>query len=154
MSGRPKVVITDYDFGDVSIETEILEKAGAEVIALQAKSEDDLFEVAKDCSAMINQYARVGYETISRMKKCQVIARYGIGVDIVDVEAATDRGILVTNVRDYCTEEVADHAISLWLTLARKIFDYNTAVRKGICCLLYTSPSPRDRTRSRMPSSA
>lgn len=132
MSGRPKVVITDYDFGDVSIETEILEKAGAEVIALQAKSEDDLFEVAKDCSAMINQYARVGYETISRMKKCQVIARYGIGVDIVDVEAATDRGILVTNVRDYCTEEVADHAISLWLTLARKIFDYNTAVRKGI----------------------
>jgi D-3-phosphoglycerate dehydrogenase len=132
MSSRPKVVITDFDYGDVKIETEILEKAGAEVIALQARSEQDLFEVAKDCAAMMNQYARIGAETISRMEKCQVIARYGIGVDIVDVDAATRKGILVTNVRDYCTEEVADHAISLWLTLARKLFDYNRAVRKGI----------------------
>jgi hypothetical protein len=42
------------------------------------------------------------------MQKCEVIARYGVGVDIVDVGAASDRGILVTNVQDYCTEEVAD----------------------------------------------
>ncbi len=132
MSNRPKVVITDFDYGDVDIETRILEKAGAEVVALQAKSEGDLFEAAKDCAAMMNQYARVGAETISRMEKCQVIARYGIGVDIVDVEAATRSGILVTNVRDYCTEEVADHAITLWLTLARKILEFNHAVHKGI----------------------
>lgn len=129
---RPKVVITDYDFGDVSVEREILEAAGAEVIALQAKSESDLFEVAPTCAAMMNQYARVGKETIARMQKCEVIARYGVGVDIVDVEAATERGILVTNVQDYCTEEVADHAISLWLTLARKLPDYDRATHKGI----------------------
>ena len=55
MINKPKVVITDFDYGDVSIETEILEKAGAEVITLQAKSEQDLFDVAKDCAAMINQ---------------------------------------------------------------------------------------------------
>ncbi len=132
MSDRPKVVITDFDYGDVDIETRILEKAGAEVVALQAKSETELFEAAKDCAAMINQYARVGAETISRMEKCRVIARYGIGVDIVDVEAATLRGILVTNVRDYCTEEVADHAISLWLTLARKILIFDRETHKGI----------------------
>lgn len=129
---RPKVVITDYDFGDVSVEREILEAAGAEVIALQAKSESDLFEVAPTCAAMMNQYARVGKETIARMQKCEVIARYGVGVDIVDVEAATEQGILVTNVQDYCTEEVADHAISLWLTLARKLPDYDRATHKGI----------------------
>ena len=69
----------------------------------------------------MNQYARVGAETIARMERCRVIARYGIGVDIVDVEAATRKGILVTNVRDYCTDEVADHAIALWLALARKL---------------------------------
>ena len=132
MSDRPKVVITDYDYGNVDIETEILENAGAEVIALQAKSEQDLFEVAKDCAAMMNQYARIGADTIAHMEQCQVIARYGIGVDIVDVDAATRNGILVTNVRDYCTEEVADHAITLWLTLARKILDYNQAVHEGI----------------------
>ena len=129
---RPKVVITDYDFGDVDVETEILEAAGAEVIALQAKSQDDLFDVAPDCAAMMNQYARVGKETILRMQKCEVIARYGVGVDIVDVATATDRGILVTNVQNYCTEEVADHAIALWLTLARKLPQYDRATHAGI----------------------
>jgi len=129
---RPKVVITDYDFGDVSVETEILEAAGAEVIALQAKSEEDLFDVAPHCAAMMNQYARIGKETITRMQKCEVIARYGVGVDIVDVGTATDRGILVTNVQNYCTEEVADHAIALWLTLARKLPDYDRATHAGI----------------------
>lgn len=128
----PKVVITDYDFGDLRVEREILEAAGAEVIALQAKTEADLFEAAPDCAAMINQYARIGRDTISRMQKCEVIARYGVGVDIVDVAAATDRQIPVTNVQDYCTEEVADHAISLWLALARKLFDYNRATHEGI----------------------
>ena len=120
---RPKVVITDYDFGDVSIETEILEAAGAEVIALQVKHEKDLLDVAPDCAAMMNQYARIGRETILRMQKCEVIARYGVGVDIVDVDTATEQGILVTNVQNYCTEEVADHAVALWLTLARKLPD-------------------------------
>jgi D-3-phosphoglycerate dehydrogenase len=80
----------------------------------------------------MNQYARVGAETIRIMKRCKVIARYGIGVDIVDVEAATARGILVTNVRDYCTEEVADHAVALWLTLSRKLWQYDRATHAGV----------------------
>ncbi|WP_282153109.1 C-terminal binding protein [Ruegeria atlantica] len=129
---RPMVVIADYDFGNVDVETEILEAAGAEVIALQAKSEEDLFEVAPHCAAMMNQYAKVGQQTITRMERCEVIARYGVGVDIVDVGTATERGILVTNVQNYCTEEVADHAISLWLTLARKLPDYDRATHAGI----------------------
>jgi D-3-phosphoglycerate dehydrogenase len=81
---------------------------------------------------MINQYARIGSKTISRMQKCEVIARYGVGVDIVDVETATKNGILVTNVQDYCTEEVADHAVALWLTLARKLPEYDRATHAGI----------------------
>ena len=62
-------MITDYDYGDVSVEKEILEAVGAEVVALQAKSEADLFDVAPDCAAMMNQYARIGGSVISRMKK-------------------------------------------------------------------------------------
>ncbi|WP_458526004.1 C-terminal binding protein [Onishia taeanensis] len=131
MSARPKVVITDYDFADVELEREILEQAGAEVVALQAKSEQDLLEHAHDCAAMINQYAYIGATTIAAMQQCQVIARYGVGTDIVDVTAATAKGIQVTNVRDYCTEEVADHAISLWLALARGLFPYNRATHRG-----------------------
>lgn len=132
MSRRFKVVITDYDYGDIAIEEEILNAAGADVIGLQAKSEDELIEVARDCDAIMNQYARVGSKVISAMTQCKVIARYGVGVDIVDVEAATNRNILVTNVRNYCTEEVADHAISMWLALARNLFAYNTATHEGI----------------------
>jgi len=125
-------VITDYDFGDVAVETAILEAVGAEVVALQARCEADLFDVAPHCAAMMNQYAMVGRETIARMRRCEVIARYGVGVDIVDVGAATERGILVTNVQDYCTEEVADHAIALWLSLARKLSDYDRATHEGV----------------------
>ncbi|WP_319529616.1 C-terminal binding protein [uncultured Cohaesibacter sp.] len=132
MKHAPKVIISDYDYGDYEVERAILEEAGARVVALQAKCEEDLFEEVKDCAAIMNQYARVGARTIEHMQQCKVIARYGVGVDIVDVEAATRKGILVTNVQDYCTEEVADHAITLWLTLARKIQAFNEATHKGI----------------------
>lgn len=144
---RPKVVITDYDFGDVDVEREILEAAGAEVIALQSKSQDDLLNAASDCAAMMNQYARIGAKTIAQMNKCEVIARYGVGVDIVDVDAATHKGILVTNVMDYCTEEVADHAIALWLTLVRKLPDYDRATHQGIW--RWQSGQPVNRVRGR-----
>lgn len=145
MTARPKVVITDYDYGDVDIERSILEPVGAEIIALQAKSEDDLIEAARDCAAIMNQYARVGARTINAMENCKVIARYGVGVDIVDVAAAAEKGILVTNVRDYCTEEVADHAISLWLALARGLFPYDRATHRGIW--RWQSAAPLHRLR-------
>jgi len=144
---RPKVVITDYDFGDIDVERSILEPIGAEVIGLQTKNEEGLFVAARDCAAMINQYARVGSRTIEKMEQCEVIARYGVGVDIVDVEAATQKGIMVTNVRDYCIEEVADHAIAMWLTLARKIPEYNRATHEGIW--QWQSGKPIYRTRGR-----
>jgi D-3-phosphoglycerate dehydrogenase len=130
--GRFKVVITDFDYGDNDVERAILEPAGAEIVPLQAKNEDDLLNEARDCDAIMNQYARVGAKTIAVMERCKVIARYGVGVDIVDVEAATARGIQVTNVRDYCTEEVADHAVALWLTLARKLPQYDRATHEGV----------------------
>jgi D-3-phosphoglycerate dehydrogenase / 2-oxoglutarate reductase len=147
-AARPKVVITDYDYGNVEIERAILEAAGAEVVALQAKTEDDLLAAARDCSAIMNQYARVGARTIAVMDRCKVIARYGVGVDIVDVAAATAKGILVTNVRDYCTEEVADHAISLWLALARGLFPYDRATHQGIW--RWQSAAPLHRLRGQV----
>ena len=148
MTSRLKVVITDYDYGNVDIERAILEAVGAEVVALQAKSEDDLLEAARDCAAIMNQYARVGAKTIAAMERCKVIARYGVGVDIVDVTAATAKGILVTNVRDYCTEEVADHAVSLWLALARGLFPYNKATHQGLW--QWQSAAPLHRLRGKV----
>jgi D-3-phosphoglycerate dehydrogenase len=143
-----KVVITDFDYGDNDIERAILAPIGAEVVALQAKSEADLAADAADCDAIMNQYARVGAKTINLMQRCKVIARYGVGVDIVDVEAATSRNILVTNVRDYCTEEVADHAIALWMTLARSLPAYDRATHQGIW--RWQSGAPVYRLRGRV----
>jgi phosphoglycerate dehydrogenase-like enzyme len=126
------VVIADYDFGDVDIERGIVEAAGFELVAAQCKSERDVIATARDAVAVITQYARVGAKAIEAFTRCRVIARYGTGVDIVDVDAATRRGIQVTNApNEWCADEVADHAIALWLAAARKIPLYNDATRRG-----------------------
>jgi D-3-phosphoglycerate dehydrogenase len=132
MSRKLKVVITDYDYGDVNVERPLIEGAGFELVAAQCKSEDELIEVAHDASAVITQYARVGEKTINAFTNCRLIARYGTGVDIVDVEAATRRNILVTNIPDYCVDEVADHAMGLLLACIRKLKIYDKTLRSGV----------------------
>jgi dihydroxy-acid dehydratase len=129
---RGRVVILDYDFGDVDVERRIVEAAGFELVPEQCKSEAEVIAVARDADAVITQYARVGEQAIGAFTRCRVIARYGTGVDIVDVDAATRRGIQVTNApSDWCSDEVADHAITLWLAAARKIPRYDAATRRG-----------------------
>ncbi|MBV9801091.1 MAG: hypothetical protein JO039_23805, partial [Solirubrobacterales bacterium] len=95
---REKIVIADYDYGDVDIERAIIEKAGLELIATQCKTEEEVIEVAHDAAAVVAQYATISARVIAELSDCRVIARYGTGVDIVDVEAATSHNILVTNV--------------------------------------------------------
>jgi D-3-phosphoglycerate dehydrogenase len=126
------VVIADHDFGDVDIERAIIERAGFDVVAAQCKSEGDVIAAARDAVGVITQYARVGARAVEAFTRCQVIARYGTGVDIVDVDAATRRGIQVTNApNEWCADEVADHAIALWLAAVRKITQYDAATRRG-----------------------
>ena len=127
------VVIADYDYGDVDIERAIIEKAGLRLATAQCKTEDDVIAAARDADAIIAQYATVGAKAIGALTRCEVIARYGTGTDIVDVEAAARHGILVTNVpNDWCENEVADHAMALLLAAARKICQYDQATRAGI----------------------
>jgi D-3-phosphoglycerate dehydrogenase len=125
-----KVLIADYDFGNVDIEREILR--GFEVVAAQCKNEDEVIEVGRDADAVITQYAPVQARAIAAFERCKVIARYGTGVDIVDVKAATQKGIQVTNApSQWCADEVADHAIALWLAAVRKLKQYDKATEKG-----------------------
>ena len=129
---KAKVVIADYDYGDVDIERAIVTAAGFALVPAQAKSEDDVIAVASDADAVLTQYAEIGKSAIASFKRCKVIARYGIGVDIVDVEEATRRNIVVTNVpNDWCMNEVADHAVALLLALVRKLPQYDRATRAG-----------------------
>jgi D-3-phosphoglycerate dehydrogenase / 2-oxoglutarate reductase len=126
------VVIADYDFGDVDVERAIIEEAGFELTAAQCKTEDEVIDVARDAAAVVAQYATISARVIDELAACRVIARYGSGVDIVDVDAATRHDILVTNVpSDWCENEVADHALALLLAVSRKITVYDRATRDG-----------------------
>ena len=113
-------------------ERAIIEQAGFELIAAQCKTEEEVIEVAHDAAAVVAQYATISARVIAELAECRVIARYGTGVDIVDVEAATRLGVLVTNVpNDWCESEVADHAMALLLAVARKVNIYDRATRAG-----------------------
>src|SRR5262245_1483717 len=133
MGTKGTVLIADYDFGNVDVERAIIEKAGFALVPAQCKSEEEVIANGRDADAVITQYARVGARAIAAFTRCRVIARYGTGVDIVDVSAATGHGIQVTNApNDWCADEVADHAVALWLAAARKIPTYDRETRKGV----------------------
>jgi D-3-phosphoglycerate dehydrogenase len=127
------IVVTDYDFADIEIERAIVESSGLAFRALNAKCESDIIQGAPGATALITQYAYIGREVIDALPNLRHIARYGVGTDIVDVNYATDRGVLVTNVpADYCRNEVADHALSMMLYFARGLGAYDQATRAGV----------------------
>src|SRR4030042_975697 len=115
-----KVVITDADHGSIEEEKREFGRIGAELILAQIKEEEDLIRVCKDADGLLNQYARLTRKVLEKLLKCKVIGRYGVGIDPRDLKAATDLGIIVANVPDYCVDEVADQALSMILALIRK----------------------------------
>lgn len=128
----PLVVVTDFDFEDDSIERSLVEEAGFEFQSFHALSEDEIASAAPKASALIVQYGKVGKTVIDALPDLKIIARYGVGVDIIDVEYATEKGVQVTNVpADYCLNEVADHALAMMLTINRQLLSYDAAVRSG-----------------------
>ena len=124
------VAITDCEFS--SIEPEVQELAGlATVSKYSCRNEEDVIDAAKDADAIIVQYAPISRRVIQALTRCKVIARYGVGVDMIDLEAASERGILVANVPDYCQEEVSDHTVALILASCRRIVQLHTSVNGG-----------------------
>ena len=120
-NGKPKIVITDCDHPSIEIEREVLNEIKPELVLAYCNTEDEVIEVAKDADGIINQYAPITRRVIESLKRCKVIARYGVGVDNIDVEAATEHKIIVANVPDYCIDEVSTHTMALILACARGI---------------------------------
>jgi D-3-phosphoglycerate dehydrogenase len=128
---KAKVVITDYVWESLDVERKTLGEM-AELVALKTKKPEEFLGAAADCDALLNTYAGpITADVMSKMPKCRIIARYGIGVDTIDLEAATRAGIIVTNNPTYCIEEVAEHTMALLLACARKIAFYDRLVRSG-----------------------
>jgi D-3-phosphoglycerate dehydrogenase len=126
-----KVLITDFNYPDVELERRILEDAGLELVTAQCRSEEDVIEAGQGVSAMLTQYAKITARVMAELPELRMVGRYGVGYDIVDVEAARERGVWVANVPDYGTEEVAVHALSLALSLLRHLPLYDRDVKAG-----------------------
>src|SRR4029077_4742320 len=125
------VAVTDSVFPNLNAATAIVSTIGAELKLAKSSSPEDILAVAKDSEAVLTTYAKVTGDMIPQMPRCRIIARFGIGVDNVDIPVATSKGIVVTKVPDYCLDEVSDHAMALLLALIRKIPSSNTRTQSG-----------------------
>ncbi|MBN9387592.1 MAG: C-terminal binding protein [Chloroflexi bacterium] len=129
-----KVVVTDYEYEDLRYEEEVLSALGPDlelVKNVQCRTETEVIEACRDADAILNTYAPLGEKVIENLQKCQVISRFGVGVNTVDIPAATKKGIYVANVPDYCMDEVSDHALALLLSWARKVTLLNQQIKAG-----------------------
>ena len=125
------VAVTDSVFPNLDPAGEVLAKIGGELRLAKEPTPEAILEIARDADAVLATYAKVTAAMISQMTRCRVIARFGIGVDNVDVPAATKAGIVVTRVPDYCLDEVSDHTMALLLALVRKIPASNARTQSG-----------------------
>jgi D-3-phosphoglycerate dehydrogenase len=131
MSHRFNVLLTDRAWPDWEIERRILNEAGADLIEARDGAEETLVRLARDCDAIGTCWARVTSNVIAAAPRCRAIARFGIGLDNIDLKAAAARGILVTRVPDYCVEEVADHTLALLLALNRNVAFFHLQTKRG-----------------------
>src|SRR5437763_3291533 len=147
---RFRVVITDFIADDLAPERDRLGDI-ADVAALDAHSERDLAGQVDDADAlMLYHNVSISRDTISRLRHCKLIVRCGVGYDNVDWRAARERGIPVANVPDYGTEEVADSAIGMTLSLTRGINFLNNRLQRKSGPWMYTQVAPIHRLRGRV----
>ena len=144
ISKKYKIVFTDYYFEDINKEIKILNKLGSveiidcnDFVSNEIENEEKILTYlqktkALDADALVVNHAIIGKKIISQLKNCKIIARYGVGVDNIDSRAACEAGIVISNVPDYCIEEVSDNAIAFILGCVRKIFQQNHILKSNI----------------------
>jgi D-3-phosphoglycerate dehydrogenase len=115
------VGVSDSVFPNLDLARAVVARVGADLQLAKQPAPAEIMNVAREADALMVTYAKITAEMIGEMKKCRIISRFGIGVDNVDLAAATAKGIVVTKVPDYCIDEVSDHAMALLLSLVRKI---------------------------------
>ena len=124
-----KIVITDCSWGSYDVEKQHLPK-DAEVVCTQILTEEEVIETCKGAVATLSEYAPFTRRVLEQLPDLKIIANSAMGVDNIDLDAAKELGIAVTNLPDYCFDEVAEHAMALILSTLRNIPGYNEKVRK------------------------
>ena len=116
-----QVHLTDSDFNDTDVESATLAPIGATLQRHACRTADDVVATCQDADALIVQWAPITRDVLASLPRVRAIARFGIGVDMIDVAAATERGVAVCNTPEYCIDEVATHALSMLLAQARAL---------------------------------
>ncbi|MFA6851091.1 MAG: C-terminal binding protein, partial [Selenomonadaceae bacterium] len=116
-----KVYVTDYEYVSFKEEEGEVNKIGAELIRVQSRTEEEVIANCKDADGLLNQYAPISRNVIENLPNLKVVGRYGVGVNTVDMDAATEHGICVVNVPDYCMDEVSNQAFALMMACLRKV---------------------------------
>ncbi len=118
---------------DLSVERDVLSDLDVEFHAIDTATQADVIEEFGDVDAIIDRLTAVEYDAkvLDSLSACRVIARCGTGVDVYDAAGAAERGIYLVNVPEFCSDEVAEHALGLLLGLQRNIVGYDRALRNG-----------------------
>lgn len=127
-----KVLYTDTSFPDINIEAEALARADAEIILADGTDEDSLIRCGQGCVGIMVDYAPITRRVIEGIPTLKVVSRLGIGVNNVDIDAASEKGVMVVNCPDYCRDEVADHTLALFLACVRQICYFNDRTKNRI----------------------
>ncbi len=135
MERQFKVVRVDrIDSSAIMIEeAKELAQVNAELVGANCTTEVEIIEAAKDADAILTAGAQMTRRVMEALPKCKAIIRYGVGYDTIDVDAATDNGVIVVNIPapEWCAEEVSNHAIALLLACAKKLVFLNNCTKQG-----------------------
>jgi D-3-phosphoglycerate dehydrogenase len=140
-----KVLITDYAWPTLDIERQVLAGVGADLLVAQTGEAAELIELASQADAILTCWKQVPPAALDAAPRCLIVSRYGIGLDNIPVERATQLGIVVTNVPDFCLEEVSDHTMALLLACARRVVQFSFATHAGVWNLKAGQPMFRLR---------
>lgn len=125
------VIVADCDHPSIAIEQTVLKDICPNVPWLKCKTEDEIIAQCADADGLIIMYAPMTRRVMEQLPRCKIIARYGVGVDTIDLKAAAELGIIVSNVPDYGTHEVSDHALAMMLCMTRKVAFASSLVKNG-----------------------
>lgn len=132
MAARVRILITDRVWPELKIEEEIWKPLDPEIVEPPAHDAATIARMAVDVDAIAVCWDKVSPEALRGAKRCRIVARLGIGLDNIPLEVATELGMLVTNVPDYCVDEVAEHTLAVVLATARNIPIFHVQAKAGI----------------------
>jgi len=139
----PRVLFTDQDYQDISLERNLFNAAGVELVVGNCRTEAELIAAGKEFDAFLIQYAPINDRVLDALPRLGIVSRIGAGFDTVDTAACERHGVWVANSPDYGVGEVSTHALSLALALIRNVVAYHRDIQAGKWHYLSSGPIRR-----------